>query len=706
MTGRIQNEDVKSEAELIAGGATKASLPASTKMYLADFGLNKRFDEAIANMDLGDGDAPVRMYAANTPDAKLYFRASRLQVLDGSSKVSGILDDALPNFVASTINWQTGTITGGSFTYQGSSFSFPSTTVGQHRRFAFALQSDGTMAVNYSAAFAAVASLPDPGTLFSALEGQQVGYIDLEATAATAFKTSGSSTSVIEGKVGGVSRIWRFGSGAGGSGGADKTLKIISVSGTSATLKGGYLEVDSVGVLGSGSGSAPTTVGVNITVSLSTILTASGLVFAADTLYTLVIDLFALSAAVNLSPDDNRYVYVIGESQLKLFVASDPTQINPLRYVWIDQIKTAVASTDFTAAKTYQRPGKHHNPYLSFFKDFDVAEITITTAVATTYTNELGILPSVIYAYYYNGTTTIPVNPATIVTNVIATTITIDSTGLTFGSGKYLKLFLGVASKFDSIASQSKDFESAWLSSTGTTTVPHEFGNRDEIKGISVHIWDVAGATVSQVIDPSSLVLNWDDTNLNLDWNGLTPQPSSTFKYRICASRSALPWTIPAGYGGYTRFVGRHPNSYGTITAALAASAAGDSILVMRDYTISATETVALNDIRIKAMPGVTITVNGTTRALRVTGSRCEIDLNYLASQSGTLADLIQLEGDDNRLHAYVNINHSAFTITDVFKAISGADRNRVTGSILVTVGAKTNNSSDAGTNNSFSILG
>lgn len=47
MSGKIQNEDLKSEAELISGGATASSLPNDNKIYVATY--SKRLDQAIAD---------------------------------------------------------------------------------------------------------------------------------------------------------------------------------------------------------------------------------------------------------------------------------------------------------------------------------------------------------------------------------------------------------------------------------------------------------------------------------------------------------------------------------------------------------------------------------------------------------------------------------------------------------------------------------
>lgn len=158
---------------------------------------------------------PLRLYASATPDALLNIAASQVQVGNSTGKTIGPVGGSTPSFAATTINFQTGAVTGG--TVNG---SLPSTTVGQFRRAAFTIKSDSTIDMTFSAAAVTVGALADPATLFTA-GGSPIGWIDLEATAATAFKTAGSSTSVVENAVGGTSRIVNMGASGGGGSSTD-----------------------------------------------------------------------------------------------------------------------------------------------------------------------------------------------------------------------------------------------------------------------------------------------------------------------------------------------------------------------------------------------------------------------------------------------------------------------------------------------------
>jgi len=55
MAGKLQNEDHKTEAELVTAGGTKAQLLNDTKIYVTANSINKTLDDAIADGDIGNG---------------------------------------------------------------------------------------------------------------------------------------------------------------------------------------------------------------------------------------------------------------------------------------------------------------------------------------------------------------------------------------------------------------------------------------------------------------------------------------------------------------------------------------------------------------------------------------------------------------------------------------------------------------------------
>jgi len=161
-------------------------------------------------------DSPMRLYASNPSDAFLHFQAQQFQTSDGTGKSVPPISSQIPSVPSSTVNFQTQATTGATFV-----IPFPATdTVGNYLRLGFTLLSSGTIQALFSSA-ATLSALANPGTLFIN-GGIPLGWIDLQCTSGTAptkYKTAGSTTSIIENAVGGVSRIVAFGSGGGGSGG-------------------------------------------------------------------------------------------------------------------------------------------------------------------------------------------------------------------------------------------------------------------------------------------------------------------------------------------------------------------------------------------------------------------------------------------------------------------------------------------------------
>jgi hypothetical protein len=65
MAGKIQKQDVKTEAELIAAGASASSLINDTQIYVTASGINKTLDDAIVDGDIGGGGGGGGLQASN-----------------------------------------------------------------------------------------------------------------------------------------------------------------------------------------------------------------------------------------------------------------------------------------------------------------------------------------------------------------------------------------------------------------------------------------------------------------------------------------------------------------------------------------------------------------------------------------------------------------------------------------------------------------
>lgn len=135
--------------------------------------------EAASKLDLSL-DTPLRLYASiPTNNASIQINASEIRIPNESSKSVSPIALTTPAFVASSINFQTNTTTGGTF-----NLTFPSSTIGKFRRLAFSLSNTGTMNAIFSAEFSGPYTpsiLPDAATLY--VTGTlPVGWIDLECT--------------------------------------------------------------------------------------------------------------------------------------------------------------------------------------------------------------------------------------------------------------------------------------------------------------------------------------------------------------------------------------------------------------------------------------------------------------------------------------------------------------------------------------------
>jgi hypothetical protein len=152
------------------------------------------------------------MFASNPSDANLNIAAQEIIKSDGTGLSVPPISSVVNSFVATTINFQTGVVTGGSVT-----ITFPAATVGLFYRVGFTMIAGGSVQALFSTGASTLAAVPNPGSLFIS-GGVALGWVDLVATGTSAFKTAGSATNIIENSVGGVSTIHLFGSGSGGSG--------------------------------------------------------------------------------------------------------------------------------------------------------------------------------------------------------------------------------------------------------------------------------------------------------------------------------------------------------------------------------------------------------------------------------------------------------------------------------------------------------
>jgi hypothetical protein len=420
----------------------------------------------------------------------------------------------------------------------------------------------------------------------------------------------------------------------------------------------------------------------NLTVDVSS-LSLSG-----STVYYLYIDREQLSDQA--MSDTGRTLKQASALSDLAFLSTAPDATNPFRYVYLGIIGTdSGGNLQYPGNDTYSAgPVKMLNG--GVYSSVERYNTTVNTANTHVLAHGLTGEPQFVQLYYYDGTDKSALTPTHVIA-VDSTNVEISTAGLTFGSGEYVEVQAAyIPSVANQVIANTTQFTSEWYQNTSTTTIPHGLTDMNDVQSIAVVEWDVT-ADERRWVTPTSLVTKWDDTNLYLDWTGFSP--SATLQYRVIAGGSVLPQSYPINYGGYTKFVGFGPGSYATLTAAIAAAAPGDSILINKSYSISSAEVVDVDDVKIEFMPGVKITVTGGTEALQVTASEVHIIRpKYEVDFSGTLTSCIEVSGDDCTIFkAKVEANDAGVTVTNAYHLASGADRNYLDGSLVATAGTITN---------------
>lgn len=442
----------------------------------------------------------------------------------------------------------------------------------------------------------------------------------------------------------------------------DSSFKLQAVAANVLTLKGGFLLIDDERELATFNA----TYGADLSVTLTSLLASP----VNGTTYYLYIDLDTLAAVVT-EATTNRKLYAVIASNLVLS-ATIPEQMNPRRYIPLGLVQ-GIAGNSYSTTVLKTLAFRRHDTLTRFFAYPELYTAAITTATTTnTLTHNLSGKPQVVWVTYFDGTNEFPVDQQSVVKNVSASQIIVSSLGFTFGGGQELRVYAERFPQQPALSSSSRSFTSQWFTTTATTTLPHGLNDIEDIKGMVLEEWNVS--TGKYKILPPDIVTNFDAVNLNLNWTGYVP--SATLQYRLVVGGSPNPYSIPLEFGGYTKFVGNGPSSYASLTAALAASTAGDSILVMRDVTEATDVNVNVADIRIDFKPGANLILAGAlTNGLRVTAARVKIDRLRLNLQpTGTQAKGLSIEAADAWVEGLITLN-TVQTLTDGVNVSSGGVR-------------------------------
>lgn len=489
--------------------------------------------------------------------------------------------------------------------------------------------------------------------------------------------------------------------GAGSGAGGDSSFKIRDISTSTATINAGFIQLSNGYTLVTGAGADSTTTNIDISIDLSAIVASP----ANTTTYYLYVDLWKLSDPITLTDNGRKVINISSASQFALLTTS-PDLVQTYRYVYVGFVHTADSGNAYTGTNAYfgTSPSRVH----MMIDDVTPVELfegsTSTNSTSLTVNHSLTGEPQLVSFFYYNGTTKTSIDASSILIDKNSAALVINTNDFDFTSGKYLEIKAEYNNKYTKTAvMQTNQFTSSWYQSNATTTVAHNLGSKEYIKGAVVLEWDVTAGRI-RALDSSSLVSDWDDTNAYLDWSGLAP--TSTLQYQFVLGNAPLATGIPYYIGGFNKFVGFGPGSYATLTAA--APVTGDAVLVGKSYSVAAPEIINASDVKVEFMPGVSVTVTAGTQGLAVSGNSVHVihpDYNITVS-SGTMTSAIGIYGSDNHIDkAKVTINNAGVTVTNGYHIGSG-NRNYVNGSIVVTAGTVTNKVTDTATDTDYSIRG
>jgi hypothetical protein len=342
------------------GGAILDTVPADSEkeFYLYDNSTAAGvWDVSVAP----DQESPLKLSQnAPTPNAILVISSNVVVAEDGSNKSTPPVDDVINAYPKTTINFQTGALTGGVVEKAGqvqvANYDFPNTTIGDYRRIVFTYKSaQNVIDSAISAPETVQANLVNPGTLFATLDGIPVGYLDIQATAAQAFKTAGSTSDIVENR-----SIFRFASGAAGGAGGDTSFRLQSINNSGdATLKKGSIILDDGRELFLSS---------DLTFNLKTEVNTFGITDPEeDTQYYLYLDLLRLPDQTNAGNSDRKvYVPEFGETGMLTVLETSPEETRLERYLPLASLKTD-SSGDYTlfdnlATRRHQQPSVAISP--------------------------------------------------------------------------------------------------------------------------------------------------------------------------------------------------------------------------------------------------------------------------------------------------------------------------------------------------------
>lgn len=465
-------------------------------------------------------------------------------------------------------------------------------------------------------------------------------------------------------------------------------------------LRGGELFLDSGETLVSGNGTTEATVGSNLTINFDIIIGGSP---SNNTTYYLYIDRYSLSE-VTLTDSGRKVLQAYSNNHFKLLL-TPPDQTNPFRYIYLGLYHTADTGNSWSGTGSAHAgvPTKRHLTTYSLLTIPQKKRLVFTSAVNALYAHGLEGKPHIINAFYDDGTDNL-IDATNVITSRTDTQLGINTSAYTFGSGEELvveAVYFPELGK--NLASVSGRVDSGWITSS-VASIAHNLSDALDITGVSVMEHNTSTGRYRLLVGSGSPVVNHDGTNIYLDWTGFS---FSNLRYRVFTAGSPVPQALPTYIGGYTKFVGNGPGSYGTLTAALADAQAGDNILVFLSESLTAPIDVSVGDIRICFMPNVKFTFTSGSKGMILSGDNIRLENPWVVMNiAGAAASGIEVSGDENWVDGRVEAANGSLTLSAAFAVTSSGARNWINGVVRTTSGTVTAPFDDQGTDTGGNVRG
>lgn len=306
--------------------------------------------------------------------------------------------------------------------------------------------------------------------------------------------------------------------------------------------------------------------------------------------------------------------------------------------------------------------------------------VQYTASGAYVWDHNMGAIPG-IEVLYYSGTGFDPVESSSVVYDVTSASLNVSiPTGYDFSSGKYIIIKARVFTS-NGVMLPSDTHASSWFANTATTQYEHGT-SANNFAHATVTEWNTTTGRKRSLPAYTFMGVEWDDTNVYLDWNGITP--SSTLKYQVVLSSSPNVSIVEKELGGYTKYVGT-TYGYSTLEAALADAQEGDEIAVLVNQSLTAPLTISANNVNISFLRKVTV-----NQPVTIAGSMVTIKgLSLIQETASTWSHLVNIEGDEVDIKFRASLNPSG-TVTGAVLVQSGTSLITVRGTIVTNGGTIT----------------